>query len=68
MTSWIAPLDRYLRRPPPRFLKADEYMDTERLFGMFDAVASILFTVALATTGLSFLESEIVCETIRTAS
>ena len=35
---------------------------------MFDAVASILFTVALATTGLSFLESEIVCETIRTAS
>ena len=43
----------------------DEWMHTERLFGMFDAVSGILMTASIATTGLAFVESEDVCAVVK---
>ena len=47
--------------------RGGELMETERLFGMFDAVAGILATIMLATSGLAFVEFESVCDTVKAA-
>lgn len=55
-----------MRKGPTR--RGGELMETERLFGMFDAVAGILATIMLATSNLAFIEFESVCESVKASS